>query len=184
MGLRSLETGTFGVTLCDCRYPTGFKLNLGVAMFQSLRPRSRSLVAGTSLCVFLATISGCSTFNAGGGGGSAAGGQSDDVGVNVQYEFPSGGAPKCTGNLTWTYTPITLTGTNGRTERIEQSRSYDVQADLTSDSCVFSDGQLRLKKGSWRIAGTPAGPCDVDLQAPMTKVTFKLGSSCTQFPGK
>jgi hypothetical protein len=156
----------------------------GVTMFPPLRPLSRSIVAGTGLCVLLATISACSTLSPRGDGGTVGDGQSDAVNVNVRYEFPSGGAPKCTGNLTWAYTPITLTGSAGRAEQFEQPRTYDVQANLGSNSCVFSDGQLGLKKGSWRIAATSTGVCDVDLQAAMTTVTFKLGSNCTQFPTK
>jgi hypothetical protein len=150
-------------------------------MIPSVRPRFRSLVAGSGLCVLLAAVSSCSTLSARGGGGTTGGGESDAVNVTVLYEFAAGGAPRCTGASTWVYTPVSLTGSAGRAERIVEPQSYDVAADA-SGRCVFRAGQLGLKKGTWRIQGTLAGECDADLQA-TTSITFRQGSGgCTKFP--
>jgi enamine deaminase RidA (YjgF/YER057c/UK114 family) len=150
-------------------------------MFRSMRAWFRSLVAITGLCVLLAPVSSCSLISPGSSGGSGAGSESDAANLSVLYDFGSGGAPRCTGSSTWIYTPISLTGSTGRTERIVEQQSYDQAADA-SDRCVFRAGQLGLKKGTWRIQGTLAGECDVDIQA-TTAVAFRQGSAgCTKFP--
>jgi hypothetical protein len=93
-------------------------------MFPSARPRFGSLVAGAGLCILLATVSSCSTLSPpSGGGSSGAGGESEAANLSVLYDFPSQGAPKCTGSITWIYAPISLTGFQGNTEKIQHHRA-------------------------------------------------------------
>jgi hypothetical protein len=151
-------------------------------MFSSGRSWIRSLVACIGVIPLLATVSGCGLISAGSGGGTQpGGGDSDAVNLNVLYDFASAGARKCTGSFTWTYTPISLTGSTGRSEQIVDPQSYDVTSDA-SDRCVFRAGELGLKKGTWRVRGTLTGECDVDLQDTAT-VTFRQGTAgCAKFP--
>jgi hypothetical protein len=104
------------------------------------------------------------------------------VNVNVQDSFAAGGAPSCTGSVTWIYTPRSLTGSAGRAGQIAEPDTYNVPSDA-SGQCTFGAGQLGLKKGTWRIQSDATGACDVNLQAATTSVTFRQGiTGCTTLP--
>jgi hypothetical protein len=143
----------------------------------SLKRPLWGLISGTALLTSLVTVSGCDWNNNGGGGGGT-----DPVNVAVQFTFASGGAPSCTGSVTWVYTPLSLTGPTGRAGQIVEPDTYNVPSDA-SDQCTFSAGQLGLKKGTWRIQSDASGSCVVNLQAATTSVTFRQGiAGCTTLP--
>ena len=141
---------------------------------------SRTTIGGTLLTAAvllpaLATASACSLWSS-----NPPPAPSDAVNVNVGYTFSSGGATNCTGSITWVFTPISLTGSMGRTQQITDQQSYDVSADGTDDRCTFSVGELGLKKGTWQIQGGVAGTCRVNLTTAYTTVFFRQGvAGCT-----
>jgi hypothetical protein len=147
----------------------------------SLKRASWTSIVGSALFTSLLARSGCGPISIGGGGGSGGGG-SDAVNVNVHYTFASGGAPRCTGSVTWVYTPLSLTGSAGRAERIVEPETYDVTSDA-SNQCTFGAGQPGLRKGTWRIQSGGTGGCDVNLHTTTTYVTFRQGAAnCTTLP--
>src|SRR6266487_3475886 len=78
-----------------------------------------------------------------GGGSNGGGGSSDSpVIVNVRYVYPSMGALHCTGVITWTFTPIQLTGSQGKSAQIKDQKTYDELGNLASRECVLGDGQV------------------------------------------
>jgi hypothetical protein len=119
---------------------------------------------------------GCQPVSTGGGTGST-----DAVNVSAQYSYAGSPGTQCQGSFTWSYQPVSLTGTSGRTSIVSETKQYDVSANAAGQ-CVFGDGQLGLKKGTWRIQNTLAG-CTVTLTAPTTLVTFRQGAAgCTTIP--
>jgi hypothetical protein len=136
----------------------------------------------TSIVVITMSLASCVWPGTSGGGN---GGSSSDspVNVNVSYTFPSHGATRCTGNITWTFTPVQLTGSQGKSDQITEAISYDELANVASGECVLKGGQLGLRKGNWQIAGSNVGSCTVMLNASTTIVAFRQGNTaCTHVP--
>jgi hypothetical protein len=142
----------------------------------------RVLVCASIVVVITMSLASCVWPGTSGGG---SGGSSSDspVNVNVSYTFPSFSATRCTGNITWTFTPVQLTGSVGKSDQISDTISYDEFANVASGECVLKGGQLGLRKGSWQIAGSNVGSCTVMLNARSTIVAFRQGNtSCTHIP--
>jgi hypothetical protein len=143
----------------------------------SLAKASGAIVGGAAILTAVITASGCDPYVSSGGNGA-----SNAANVSLQYSFASGGAPDCTGSVTWIYAPLSLTGTTGRTGQITEPETYNVFSDA-SGQCAFGAGQLGLRKGTWRIQSTVSAGCDVSLQAAVTAVTFRQGmAGCTTTP--
>jgi hypothetical protein len=133
------------------------------------------LLAAATLVGGLAAA-GCQPVTSGGGTNTT-----DAVNVNAQYTYAGSPGTQCQGSFAWSYQPVTLTGISGRTSPVSETKQYNVPADA-SGQCVIADGQLGLKKGTWRIQNTLAG-CTVTLTAPTTLVTFRQGAAgCTTVP--
>jgi len=106
---------------------------------------------------------------------------SGPVGVSATVHFSSREAPKCTGTVVWTFTPVQLTGTDGETRQVVNSSPYDVSG--LSGTCSVSGGRLGLKQGVWRIASNLDDSCEIKLTASVTTVIFRDDTSgCTHLP--
>lgn len=102
--------------------------------------------------------------------------------VSTQVAFPSGGAVTCTGNLTWIYTPISLTGNEGIGTTITQPRQYN-SFPGNGGQCTFGDSQYGLRQGRWQITVTPnPQSCVVPLGQGYNLVTFTQGVAGCQNP--
>jgi hypothetical protein len=114
-----------------------------------------------------------------GEGGSQGG---DAVSVSASYQWPAQ-APRCTGTAVWVYTPLTLSGKQGRDAQIVERVPFDVTASA-SGHCTVGSGQIGLKRGTWRVAVDLADTsCDVELTRPQTSVRFTRGTGgCVRWP--
>ena len=94
--------------------------------------------------------------------------------VTVQYVIDAGGAPRCTSNSAYQYTPVTLTGDDGSTAQITHAVSQEVFATGTGGGeCTFTDGAFGLRPGHWRIGELHTALCDVTLHAGDNIVTIQ-----------
>lgn len=59
----------------------------------------------------------------------------------------------CTGSLTWSFTPVALTGSSGKDAPFTENRSYQTTATGTGNEwwCVFSGKLSGIKAGEWKI---------------------------------
>jgi hypothetical protein len=90
--------------------------------------------------------------------------------------FALPGDQPCTGDITWRFEPVSLTGSTGQNTTQNFTRSYSVTPTLMGDYyCIFSTLTGNLRLGTWRIqAHTPlwATNCDVTLRAGYQIVNF------------
>jgi hypothetical protein len=104
--------------------------------------------------------------------------------------FALPGDQPCTGNTTWRFEPLHLTGSSGQSTTLTFTRSYSVtptrigaEADYW---CIFSTVTGNLRIGTWRIhALTPVwgASCDVTLRAGNQVVNFTSGrAGCSTDP--
>lgn len=140
-------------------------------------------VATAVIVVASLMLASCKYVSIGGGGG----GQSPtDAQVNLGITIPAYSTQQgCKGNVTWSLTPVTLTGASGRSSALTLNRDYSVFGpNLDPDygpqgySCSFGETlQDHLRAGTWRFqaaTGIYSGSCDVNLvnglNAPSIKV--------------
>jgi hypothetical protein len=100
--------------------------------------------------------------------------------VTVRYVIDAGGAPECTSNSIYQYTPVTLTGNDGSTTGITHAVAQEAFATGTGNGeCMFTDGAFGLKLGRWRIGELHVAVCDVMLHTGTNLVTIRSGVCTT-----
>lgn len=125
-------------------------------MSLSSLPTRRALLAAALLAV-LSTATGCL-------GDSSGPMQPATTGsIQVSASFSSGGAPSCTDSSTYTYTPISLTGTEGTATTVVHHLP-GATVFPTNGRCPSSDLAPNLRLGTWRVnwSVTPSS-CTVDI---------------------
>lgn len=115
---------------------------------------------------------------------------------SVSFWMSASGAPKCTANLRWEWTPIAVGGGSGRTTPITLPASgftlYDVFAKSSGDReshCTFdADPLVAFAPGAWRltlvspVAGTLA-QCQVTLRIGANWAGFRQNvGTCKETP--
>ena len=97
------------------------------------------------------------------------------TGVSASVTTPAQGASTCTGDLRWQYQIVSAEPGTGRTDTVTHDVPYN--APSSSDKCTYSDGQLGMHPGVWKI--TVLGQtCTVDL-APIVGDHNLAMESCT-----
>jgi hypothetical protein len=107
------------------------------------------------------------------------------------YAIPSTSG-RCTSRITWSFTPLGLTGASGRTTAFTIDKFYEVTETTVGPGeiwCIFGDLAIGLKAGRWKIrAQTPvwATECEVTLNNGVNNVKYtQYKNGCTtgiQFP--
>ena len=138
--------------------------------------RGKALGAITG-AVLIASTAACSWGGGGGGGGDPV---PDTGAISATIHVPTK-APKCTGQISWVFTPKHLTGTGGTNKEFGTGlQTYDVSG--LSGTCRISGAAMGLQKGTWLVSTSHGDSCEVDVQG-LTTVVFKRGvPGCTSLP--
>jgi hypothetical protein len=99
---------------------------------------------------------------------------------------------RCTGRVIWSFTPISLTGSQGTSTFFSIDKFYEVTETTVGPNeiwCIFNDLAIGLKAGRWKIrAQTPvwATECEVSLNNGVNNLKYtQYKNGCTtgiQFP--
>jgi hypothetical protein len=131
--------------------------------------------------VSLVATSGC-FLSRGGGGGEAP--QVRSARSLVSYRFSAATAPRCTGELRWVWTPLSVSGEGRSTEYSSPEAEFQHYDQPSSgNDCVFQGdtGGVGLAPGSWRITVLSPfggiGTCDVQLRPGSNVANFAQGTA-------
>lgn len=134
----------------------------------------RSVARATWLAAIALTTTG---FVCGGGGDPPPPPREQSAAVNAQYQYSSGGGPRCTGNLTWLYEPVAVGASGlGSTDPVTNQQSYDVPS--SGALCALSDSAQNLRPGRWRVSVSAGATCELELRGGFNNVTLGQGAAC------
>lgn len=121
-----------------------------------IRTTIRFIVPLIAMLLLVGMVAGCG----GGGGGSTHEPTDADLSVSLRVgPFSDPGTGPCTGHVVWRLSPVSLTGSSGKSTEQVVDRDYEVQPSLVGPGewyCFFNDVVGGLRVGDWRVsAQTP-----------------------------
>lgn len=136
-------------------------------------PLRRGLLVAAASLALAATAAGCDSLSAPSGQMTpATTGSIQAIGLYPGYD-----GVFCTDSSTWTYSAVTLDGTDGQLGPVVHTKP-GTQTLPTNGQCQSSDLATSLKLGTWRVTWSAGASCVIDIHR-MKWVKLQTNGNCT-----